>query len=122
MKNRQSGLSLIGLLVIGALLAFVFVIGMRCVPVFTEYMAVKRIINSIVDSGGGPDKTAQDIRRDFDNRAIIDDVSTIDGKDLIVDKRGGNVIISVEYSRTVPIVANVSLLFEFQTSAKSNGG
>jgi hypothetical protein len=120
MKNRQSGLSLIGVLIVGALLAFVFLIGMRCVPVYTEYMAIKRILNVIADSGGS-DKTAADVRRDFDNRAIIDDVSTVSGKDLIVDKRRGNIVVSVEYSRTVPIVANVSLLFEFQASSSSSG-
>jgi len=121
MKNKQSGLSLIGVLIVGAILGFLFLVGMRVVPVMTEYMAVKRVVRSLVDDVRGPDVTISDIRRDFDKRAYIQEVKTVTGQDLVVIKRGGGVEISVEYTRTVPLVANVSLLFEFQTDAISNG-
>lgn len=120
MKNRQSGLSLISVLIVGAILGFLFLIGMRVVPVMTEYMAVKRVIQSVVDDIKGGDVTVADIRRDFDKRAYIQEVKTVTGRDLIVIKRGSGVDVSIEYSRTVPLFANVSLLFEFQTEAKSN--
>ncbi len=119
MKNKQSGLSLIGVLIVGAILAFFFLLGMRTVPAVTEYMAIKRIINVIVDSKPGPDVTVTDIRRDFEKRAYIDDVATISGKDLDIFKRGNQLEVSVEYSRKIPIFGNASLLLDFQTSAKS---
>jgi hypothetical protein len=121
MKNKQSGLSLISLLIVGALLGFVFLIGMRVVPVVTEYMAVKRVINAIVESGGGPDVTVMDIRRDFDKRAYVQDVTTVTGQDLLVIKRGNQIEISVEYARKVPVAGNVSLLLEFKTDARRTG-
>jgi len=121
MKNRQSGLSLISVLIVGAILGFLFLIGMRVVPVMTEYMAVKRVMQSIVENETSPDVTVQDIRRDFDKRAYIQEVKTVNGQDLIVMKNGNMIELSIEYSRTVPLVANVSLLFEFQTDAKTNG-
>lgn len=121
MKNRQSGLSLVGVLLSGVVLVFFFLVGMRTVPVFTEYMALKRIINAIVETRVGADVTIQDVRRDFDKRADVQDVTSVSGQDLIVVKRGNSVEISVEYTRTVPLVANASLLFEFQTTAKNSG-
>jgi len=120
MKKRQSGLSLISVLIVGAILGFLFLIGMRVVPVMTEYMAVKRVMQSIVENETSPDVTVQDIRRDFDKRAYIQEVKTVNGQDLIVMKNGNMIELSIEYSRTVPLVANVSLLFEFQTDAKTN--
>ena len=42
--KSQRGLSLLGVLVVGALAAFVLIVGFRTVPVVNEYMAVKRII------------------------------------------------------------------------------
>ena len=47
--KSQRGLSLLGVLVVGALAAFVLIIGFRTVPVVTEYMAVKRIIGILAD-------------------------------------------------------------------------
>ena len=121
MKCKQSGLSLIGLLIVGAILAFLFLLAMRTVPAVTEYMAVKRIINVIVDSNPGADVTVSDIRRDFEKRAYIDEVKSISGRDLDIFKRGNVLEISVEYSRKIPIFGNASLLLEFQTQAKSGG-
>ena len=84
MKRKQAGVSLIGVLIIGAILGFLFLMGMRTVPAVTEYFAVKKIINVIVDSGPGPDTTVSDLRKDFDKRAYIDQVEHVTGKDLEV--------------------------------------
>ena len=53
MKKRQTGLSLISMLIVAVILAFLFMLGMRTVPVVTEYMAVKRIIQAIVETESG---------------------------------------------------------------------
>ena len=116
MKHKQTGLSLIGTLIIGAILVFFFLLGMQTVPAITEYMAVKRVLNAIVEESSA-ETTAADVRRDFDKRAYIDDVKTVSGKDLNVVKRSGRLDVSVAYERKIPIVANASLLLEFQASA-----
>ncbi|MCB1938444.1 MAG: DUF4845 domain-containing protein [Rhodocyclaceae bacterium] len=121
MKRKQAGVSLIGVLIIGAILGFLFLMGMRTVPAVTEYFAVKKIINVIVDSGPGPDTTVSDLRKDFDKRAYIDQVEHVTGKDLAIYKRGNVVEISVAYSRIIPIFGNASLLLEFDTQAKRGG-
>ena len=121
MKNRQAGLSLISMLIVAIILAFLFLMGMRTVPVVTEYMAVKRIVQSIVDSESGPDVSVSQLRQSFDKRAYIDQINSVTGKDLAIYKRGSAVEISVAYSRKIPIAGNASLLLEFATQAKSGG-
>jgi len=121
MRKKQSGLSLIGMLILGVIAALIFILAMRCVPIVNEYFAVKKIINQIAESGLSPDTSVSDIRRDFDLRAAADYIDSVKGADLAVVKRGGNFDISVAYERTVPIVANVSLLFQFDTHTGGNG-
>ena len=41
--KRQGGISLISVLIVGALAAFVLIIGFRTVPAVNEFMAVQRI-------------------------------------------------------------------------------
>ncbi|WP_211091389.1 DUF4845 domain-containing protein [Pseudothauera rhizosphaerae] len=115
MKSKQNGLSLISLLIVAAILAFVLLIGFRCVPAITEYMAIQRILPLVADEGDNGAPIA-DMRRSFDRRAQIDDVSSVKGADLVIVKEAGQVVIEVDYARTVPVAGNVSLLFDFHVS------
>ena len=115
LRNRQQGLSLIGLLIVGGLLAFALLLAFRSVPAVTEYLAVQRIIKAVADEGN-QGATMADLRRSFDRRANIDRVETIAGRDLDIYKQGGNVVIEVAYERRVPIAGNVYLLFDFHAS------
>lgn len=115
MRNRQQGLSLIGLIIVGGLLAFVLLVGFRSVPAFTEYFAIQQVIRAVAEEGdSGASMT--ELRRSFDRRSGIDNISTITSKDLDIFKQGGKVVIEVEYERKVPIAGNVSLLFDFSAS------
>lgn len=112
-RAGQHGLSLIGLMIVAALAAFVLLIGFRSVPAVTEYLAVKRIVKIIAEEGDGG-ASLSELRRSFDRRGQIDDVSSISGADLDIYKQGGKVMVEVDYERKVPIAGNVSLLFDFR--------
>lgn len=115
LRDRQRGVSLLGLLIVGGLLAFALLLAFRSVPAVTEYMAVQRIIKAVADEGnqGG---TMSDLRRSFDRRANIDRVETIGGRDLDIYKQSGVVVIEAKYERRVPIAGNVYLLFDFHAT------
>jgi uncharacterized protein DUF4845 len=116
MKSKQQGLSLIGLLIVGALLGSALLIAFRTVPAVTEYLAVKRIVKVVADEGDGGVAVAE-LRRSFDRRRQIDDVVSVTGADLEISKPGGKTVVEIAYERKVPVVANVSLLFDFQASS-----
>ncbi|MFA7607357.1 MAG: DUF4845 domain-containing protein [Rhodocyclaceae bacterium] len=116
MKHSQRGVSLVGLVIIASLLGFVLLVGFRCVPAINEYMAVQRIVKAVAEEGdNGASMT--ELRRSFDHRAQIDNVSTIGGKDLDIYKQGGKVVVEAKYGRKVPIAANVSLFFDFHAKS-----
>jgi len=115
-KNGQRGLSLISVLIVGALAAFVLLIGFRTVPAVNEYMAVQRIVKILADEAENGTSVSE-LRRSFDRRSDVDDVSSVSGADLDIERLGGKTVISVDYERRVPVVANVSLLIEFSASS-----
>jgi len=118
MKMRsQRGLTLLGVLVIGVIAAFVLVVGFRSVPVINEYLAIKRILGIVADES---DKGASliEVRRSFDRRRQIDDVSSVGGADLTIDKSGVRTVIDVEYTRKIPLLANVSLSIDLHPSSE----
>jgi hypothetical protein len=116
MKNKQSGLSLISTLIVGAFLAFFLLLGFRSVPAITEYMSIQRILPLVAEEGDNGASMSQ-MRSSFNRRAQIDNIESIGGDDLIITKEGGRVRIEVAYDRTVPIAGNVSLLIAFDASS-----
>jgi type II secretory pathway component PulJ len=118
--KRQAGVSLIGMLIVASLAAFFLLLAFRSVPAYSEYFAVKKILNAMVKEAS-KETTVTQLRKDFEKRAYIDYVETVGPEDLIVSKEGGNIVLSVEYERRVPVAGNVYLLFEFNptTSGKS---
>lgn len=114
--KRQSGLSLISVLIVGGLAAFVILIGFRTVPAVNEFMAMERIVKILAEEGNNG-ATVIELRRGFDRRREVDNISTVTGADLDISKDDNRTIIEVEYSRKVPVVANVSLLIDFHVSS-----
>lgn len=114
--KRQQGLSLISVIIVGGLAAFALVIGFRTVPAINEYLAIQRIVKIIADEGDAGTPVIE-LRRSFDRRGYIDQVSTVSGVDLVITKPGGKTVVEVEYARKVPVVANVSLLIDFSASS-----
>lgn len=111
--KKQQGVSLSGLLMWSVILILVAVVGMKLVPAFTEYAAIKKNLLAIVSDTGLRDAPLAEMRKSFDKRAQIDDIKTVTGKDLELSKEGGTPVLSVSYSVKTPLVANVFLYIEF---------
>lgn len=116
--KHQRGLSLIGFIFIAAIVAFVMFTAFRCVPAWTEYFSLKKVLQQVANEFG-VDAQPPAIRASFDRRAVIDDLP-VRGKELEIRKDNGRIGLSVTYQRQVPVVGNMSLLFDFDASATGN--
>lgn len=116
--RTQRGLSLISTLIIGCLLAFVLFIAFRSVPVYNEYFALKRVLNVIAEEGNAG-ASLTDMRRSFDRYAYTDDIVSVEGRDLKINRIGGRIMVETVYERKVPVAGNVSLLYEFRVASEA---
>jgi hypothetical protein len=112
--RRQRGLSLIGLLIFGIVIVMMVVVGMRVLPTALEFTAIKHAVTRIATSG--ETGTAQ-IQRAFDRSAAIDDIVSIQGKDLLIVRDGSRVTISFRYEKRIPLFGPASLLLDYQGSS-----
>lgn len=116
-KRKQAGISPLTVLLVGGILAFLFIIGARCVPVINEYFNIKRVITQVAQNADPNTATVAELRRDFEKRAYIDDVKSVKPSDLQISKQEGKVVIEVSYQAVVPVAGVVSLLFDFSASS-----
>ena len=119
-KNRgdQAGVSLSGLLIVCVILGLGAVLGMKVAPPYMEFLQIKKAVTAIVESGEVRTGTVTDVRRAFDRRAQVDDITSITSQDLEITKDGGDIVINFAYPKKVPLFSNVSLMFDFAGSSK----
>ena len=118
--NSQSGATLIGVMVGGAVLVALLLVGLKLIPVISEFMGVKRSIAAVVAGANPQTATVSELRSAFSKRAMVDDVTTVSASDLDITKEDGRIVISVEYARKVKLFGNVSLLIDFNASTADN--
>lgn len=114
--GRQRGLSLVGLIFFGGLLFFVALIGMKVTPAYIEYFNVQKHLNELArQSDGGT--SVKEIQGNFDKRASIDDITSIQGTDLEVTKNADRVDIHASYSKKIPLFGHASLVLDFDLAS-----
>jgi Domain of unknown function (DUF4845) len=114
--NKQQGMTFIGLVLVIAAVIFLAVIGMKVVPAYIEFFGVKKIISSIGSDPKFNEMSKQDIMTAFDKGADIGYVSVIKGSDLVIAKGDSGNVVSASYQVVTPIVANASVLLDFNTT------
>ncbi len=112
-KKQQRGLTFVGLLVVGILLALSGVVFAQVVPTYIEYMAVQKAVDKAAAG-----ETVAEVRSIFDKAATIDDIRTIAGKDLEVGKEGSKVVVSYAYERDIHLAGPAYLVMRYQGRSK----
>ena len=115
--NAESGVSLSSLIVVLAVIGAVALVAIKVTPAVLEYRSVKQSIASAKASGG----STREIQQAFDKNADINSIDAIKGRDLVIDRESGSPEISFRYEKRVPLVANVSLLFDFSGTTDPSG-
>jgi hypothetical protein len=114
-KSKQRGISFIGLLFVGGVLAFFGVIGAQVFPTVLEFWAIKKAANKAATEGN----TVVEVRNAFDRAQAIDDFKAISGKDLEVTKESDKVVVKFAYSKEIHIGGPAYLLMKYDGEARA---
>lgn len=115
LAKKQSGIGFVGLLMIIAIIIFIAVLGMRVAPAVLEFTTIQKTVKRIANEQ--PAGSPAEWRAAFDRFAQIDAMSSITGKDLMVDKTTQGSVLSFAYNKKIPLFGPASLLLEFKGSS-----
>jgi len=116
MKSQQ-GATLLGMLVVGIVIVFLAVGGLKIAPAYIEYFTVKKAIVAIAQSNSRA--TVGEVRYAFQMRSAIDNIDVIGAKDLDITKEGNEVVISFAYPKRIPLFGNVNVVIDFAASSNN---
>jgi Domain of unknown function (DUF4845) len=108
----QRGVTLIGLLFWGIVIACVALVGLKVLPSVNEYFTIQRTVNKLAATGGS---TVPEIRNAFERQKDIEySIQSISGKDLEVTKENEKVVIKFAYDKEIELIEPVYLLIKYR--------
>ncbi len=123
MKSKQSGVTLIGFLLILVIVGFFAFMAMKLFPSYSESMGVSKAMNQIATAGTNG-KSLDDIRRDLMFKLgfqYVDD-ATIKPTDITIKRdAGGSSTLNVNYQKQIPFMYNIDFLLHFDKSVALQG-
>lgn len=114
MRAQERGLSLWSVMGGGIVLVLGAVLAMKILPPYLEFYNAKKLIVQIANERHN---NPIDVRKSFDLKAGINDVVSIQSKDLDISKEGGVLVIRFEYRKEVPLFGNLGVYMDFAAEA-----
>ncbi|WP_129778761.1 DUF4845 domain-containing protein [Peristeroidobacter soli] len=120
MRSRQRGATALGILTIVAIVGFGLYAVVRLVPLYMEYLAVVRALEQTAkdDPGGNP----QSLRTSLSRRWTVEDINSIDYKDIEIKRQGNGFTMRAWYRAEAPFISNISLVVDFDKTVAVGSG
>jgi hypothetical protein len=116
LAGTQRGLTMIGFVFVAAVVVALVMLGFKVTPAVVEYYAVKQALQEALDNAKDP-TAAPDIQQAFQRRIDAGYIESVTSKDVALSKQGNVVTATVAWSRTTHLLANASLILEFEAVA-----
>ena len=108
MKHQQRGISFIGILFVGGVIACAGVLAAQVLPTVIEFQAITKAANKAAEGS-----TVPEAKTIFDKAASIDDIKSISGKDLDVTKENNKTVVSFAYTREIHLTGPAFLVLKY---------
>lgn len=112
-RSRQAGISFFGLIIVMVILAGLGVLLAQVAPTAIEYQAIVKAVNRAKDNG-----TPAEIRTAFDRSSAVDDITSLNSKDLVIEKEGDRNVVSFAYNKEIHMFGPAYLLLKYAYKAK----
>lgn len=116
--SKQRGFSLPSLFIGSIILVLTVISGLKIAPAYFEHYTIEKNLVAIAKESTTPGFDLNQIRATFSKRAQIDSITAINSNDIKIQREGNRIILSAEYTRTIPLVANLSLTIDFKAQSE----
>jgi hypothetical protein len=118
MRQRQRGMTFIGILFILGMAGVILYAGVRLSPVYLNYLKVVRSMEAAAQDFKGDNADLASMRRSLEKHWQIEDIDAVDSKDVEVTRDDSGVSMHVAYDDVAPYIANIGLSVHFDKTVK----
>lgn len=117
LRQRQGGITTLGLIILVAFVGMFVFAGIRLTPVYLNYSKVASVVEGVRKEFDGNGATRSEIRTSISRRFDIESVGVIKAKDIKVTTVDGGLEVAATYSHKAPFISNVSFVVDFDKRA-----
>lgn len=111
-RNGQHGMTLIGWLVVLAMIGFFALIAIRLVPAYIEYHTIVQAMLQ-AHNQATPETPISEIRNSIGRRFMINNVTSVQVKEIKITRTDGNLKMELNYEYRTPMMSNVEAVVVF---------
>ncbi|MFC3815893.1 DUF4845 domain-containing protein [Lysobacter sp. GCM10012299] len=113
MKRTQSGMTLIGFVIVLAVAGVFIYMGMKVIPMYSEYFAVKEALKELSKEAGISQKDPSSIKDLFFRRLYISYAENVKPENVKIARKDAGYTMSVDYEVRRPLIANIDVVGHF---------
>ena len=124
MKRNQSGMTLLGFIIVLAVVGVFVYMGMKLIPMYTEYYGVTRALTSLAAEPGIADRDPAKIEDLFFRRLYVSYADNVKHEHVKIQRKDAGYEILVNYEVRRQLIANLDVVgrFEAKQDIRRGGG
>ena len=116
MKRNQGGMTLIGFVIVLAVVGFFAYVGMKLFPMYSEFYAVKQALKGLQSEPGIADQDPGKIQDLFFRRLYISYAEDVKPENVKVERIDAGWKMTVSYEVRKPLIYNLDVVGKFDAS------
>ena len=113
MKRKQSGLTFIGFVIVLAVAGLFIYVGMKLVPMYTEYYSLKKALASLANEDGIANRSAPEIKERLFKRLYMSYALDIKKEHVKIERYETSWNVIVDYETRRELIANLDVVGKF---------
>ncbi len=116
--HRQKGVSLSGFMLWSLVVIFALLLGFKIGPPYYEFVKIQKQLQAVAADSEARSGLRRDVENAFMRRTMVEDITAITPKDLVIEKDGDGIVVTAEYSTCVHVIANLRACMDFNASSR----
>lgn len=115
--KRQSGITLVGFVIVLIIAAFFIYTAMKLVPAYMDYFNVSKALNTVATQSSSGSMSVEEVQRQLDTQQLSQYFADedIEGKNIsVLSTPNGGSSLKLSYDKKIPWIYNIDFLVHFE--------
>jgi hypothetical protein len=117
MKSQQQGVTMLGMVLIAGLIVFFAIMGLKLIPAYVEFATIQSHLRELAHAPDTQGAAPREIMSAFNRRKHIDNITSVDGRDIEITRDGTTTILTIAYETRIHMVGNISACIDFEATS-----
>jgi hypothetical protein len=114
---RYRGLTIIGFLLVAAVVVIFAMVGFRVIPSYIEYHSVRKALDDTMRGGAADPNNPAAFRTELARRLQTSYVEDVKASDVILQRKGTQLTAELAWERRLHMFGNMYILLEFEATS-----